>query len=423
MSNSLYVSDRAPGQISNRFEDADGRLFVSSSIISKPQIDAYKGSEIEGWERWNLDPDRIYNLFRAPDELAKAAPRLRNQPLLSEHAPLSSDSHKSDLTIGSVSDGLFEDGVLKASLAVWREPFIQRIKDGTQKEISMAYRFDPDMTPGTWQGKPYDGVMRNIRPNHVAIVPAGRVNINGVGPAAAVADSANGVTMAEEKTGGNPLDCLVDALRMFAPDVDDDKLRAAGTQLIAALNSATPGAMAGDEGACDGKDTPKPGMANDESAKAKKEHEAAGGRKANEVERGERIERKRKDHEDERKGEEKAERKGATAMDAAALTAQITASIEKKFSEARQAERDVAPVVGVLGGLAMDSAPDIYGAALKQKGVDVTGVDPSAFKGMWKALAPSFARPATPAPMAQDSSPASAPDHLGMGRLRNIGSV
>lgn len=415
MTESLYVSDRAPGQISSRFEDADGRLFVGSSIISKPQIDAYKGSEIEGWQRWNLDPDRIYNLFRAPDELAKAAPRLRNQPLLSEHAPLSSGSHKSDLTIGSVSDGVFEDGVLKASLAVWREPFIQRIKDGSQKEISMAYRFDPDMTPGTWHGKPYDGVMRNIRPNHVAIVPAGRVNINGVGPAAAVADSANGVTMSEENKGGNPLDCLVDALRMFAPDVDDDKLRAAGTQLIAALNSATPGAMAGDEGACDGKDTPKPGMANDESAATKEKNEAAGGRKANEVERGERIERERKDRED--------ERKGATAMDAATLTAQITAAIEKKFSEARQAERDVTPVVGVLGGLAMDSAPDIYGAALRQKGVDLTGVEPSAFKGVWKALAPSFARPTTPAPMAQDSSPASVPDHLGAGRLRKIGSV
>lgn len=415
MTDSLYVSDRAPGQISQRFEDADGRLFVGSSIISKPQIDAYKGSEIEGWDRWNLDPDRIYKLFRAPDELAKAAPRLRNQPLLSEHAPLSSDSHKSDLTIGAVSDGVFEDGVLKGSLAVWREPFIQRIKDGTQKEISMAYRFDPDMTPGTWQGKPYDGVMRNIRPNHVAIVPAGRVNISGVGPAAAVADSANGETMSEENKGGNPLDCLVDALRMFAPDVDDDKLRAAGTQLIAALNSATPGAMAGDEGACEGKDTPKPGMANDESAATKKKDEEAGGRKANEVERGERMERERKDKED--------ERRGATAMDAATLTAQIEASLRKKFSDAREAERDVSPVVGVLGGMACDSAPDIYGAALRQKGVDVTGVDPSAFKGMWKALAPSFARSATPAPMAQDSSPAAAPDHLGAGRLRKIGSV
>lgn len=236
--------------------------------------------------------------------------------------------------------------------------------------------------------------------------------------------------MAEENTGGNPLDCLVDALRMFAPDVDDDKLRAAGTQLIAALNSATPGAMAGDEGACNDKNNPQPGMANDEGAETRERNEAAGGRKANEVERGEEIERKRKDREDERKGEEERKRKeeedkrkGATAMDAATLTAQIEASLRKKFSDAREAERDVSPVVGVLGGMAFDSAPDIYGAALRQKGVDVTGVDPSAFKGMWKALAPSFARPATPAPMAQDSSPASAPDHLGAGRLRKIGSV
>lgn len=417
MTDALYVSDKAPGLISSRFTDQDGRLFVGPSVISKPTVDSYKGSEIEGWQRWNLDPNRIYKMFRDPDELAKAAPLLRNQPLLSEHAPLKSSDHKSDLTIGAVGDGIYEDGLLKASLGVWREPFIQRIKDGSQKEISMAYRFTPDMTPGVWNGQPYDGVMRDIKPNHVAIVPAGRVNLSGTGPSAAVADSVNGGLMAEENKSANPLECLVDALRLFAPDVDDDKLRAAVTQLVAQLNAATPGAVVGDEGADCEPGTPKPGMANDESAEKRHDDEVRGGEKANEVLKGEHREREEKDREDERRGEERA-----LAMDSAKMIASITASVRKQFSDAREAERDVSPVVGTLGGLAMDSAPDIYGAALRQKGVDVAGVDPSAYKSMWKALLPTFTRRPVAA-LAQDAAPSKLPDHLNAGRIRKIQGI
>lgn len=412
-----YVADA--NTVSSRFEDQDGKLFVGPSIITKVGVDDYKGREIANWQGIGLDPERTYRLFRAPDELAKAAPLLRNQPILSEHAPLTADDHKSDLTIGAVgTDGVYDDGCLKASLGFWRQPYIDRIKSGAQREISMGYRFRPDMTPGVWNGQPYDGVMRDIRPNHIALVPAGRVNINGNGPEAAVADSAQGSEQVAEKndmTGsGDALTCLVECLRAFAPDVDDDKLRAAATQLIAMLNAGTPGAEAGagDEGGegAGGKGNPEPGSAtaNDEGGDKDKD-------KDNKPVTG--------DEGKTRTGDEGKEKDGA-AMDAAAMTASITDNLRKQFRSAREAEADVRPIVGDFS-MVMDSAEEIYGAALRQKGVDTKGVDPSAYKGMWGALKPTFARTPAGSAMAMDAATtASRKDaliRLGANRVRKLG--
>src|SRR5262249_46303425 len=41
-------------------------------------------------------------------------------------------------------------------------------------ELSAGYRAEVDETPGTFEGKPYDAVQRNIRCNHVALVNSGR---------------------------------------------------------------------------------------------------------------------------------------------------------------------------------------------------------------------------------------------------------
>lgn len=65
--------------------------------------------------------------------------------------------------------------------------------------ISLGYRIDYDPTPGvTPNGDRYDGVQRNIRGNHVALVDHGRA-----GPGATVRlDSADAVMVAAESTGG-----------------------------------------------------------------------------------------------------------------------------------------------------------------------------------------------------------------------------
>jgi Uncharacterized protein conserved in bacteria (DUF2213) len=57
-----------------RTYDRDGRLHVETSNISKAAVNPYIGREIPDYKALGLDPDRVYQLLRDPDELAEAAP-------------------------------------------------------------------------------------------------------------------------------------------------------------------------------------------------------------------------------------------------------------------------------------------------------------------------------------------------------------
>lgn len=158
-----------------RAKDKDGRLHIAMTNISKANICDYFGHEIPGWQELRLDPRKKYRLLRDPKELEKAAHTFNNLPLLSKHVGVSADDHRSDLTIGSTgTDAHFEHPYLKNSLVVWPSEAISAIESEQQKELSCAYRYTPDMTPGSFEGQSYDGVMRDIVGNHVALVKEGR---------------------------------------------------------------------------------------------------------------------------------------------------------------------------------------------------------------------------------------------------------
>jgi hypothetical protein len=158
-----------------RTYDRDGRLHVEITNISKAAVNPYIGREIPDWQALGLDPNKVYKLLRDPDELAKAAPTFNNIPLLSRHVPVTADDHKPDLVIGSTgTDADFDGSHLRNSLVVWARDAIDDIESDVKKELSAAYRYRADMTPGTYEGEPYDGVMRDLVGNHVAIVREGR---------------------------------------------------------------------------------------------------------------------------------------------------------------------------------------------------------------------------------------------------------
>lgn len=62
---------------------------------------------------------------------------------------------------------------IKASIMVHRADAIAAIESGI-KQISPGYTCEYEDKPGTWNGKPYDGIQRKIRYNHHAIVKHGR---------------------------------------------------------------------------------------------------------------------------------------------------------------------------------------------------------------------------------------------------------
>ena len=55
--------------------DQDGHLHVELSNISKANVCPYFGREIPDAEKYGLKPDQIYQLYRHPDALKKAAER------------------------------------------------------------------------------------------------------------------------------------------------------------------------------------------------------------------------------------------------------------------------------------------------------------------------------------------------------------
>lgn len=178
---SILALDRA----SVRSVDQDGRLHVAITNISKANICPYRGSEIPNGDELGLDPDKIYMLYRDPEELKKGAATFNNIPVLDRHIPVHVTEPQQKYVIGSTgTDAVFDEPYLMNSMVIWTSKAIDDINSKKQQEISCAYRYEPDMTSGDVNGEHYDGIMRNIRGNHVAIVTEGRA-----GPDVVVGDS------------------------------------------------------------------------------------------------------------------------------------------------------------------------------------------------------------------------------------------
>jgi hypothetical protein len=172
--------------------DANGYLHVEPNPISKATVNPYNGSEIPGCEQLGLDPNKVYYLLRDPKELKKAATTFNNLPILSKHIPVSSfDMDKPEvkaLYVGSTgTDAEFDGKYLNNTLVLHAKSAIDDIQAKKKHELSCAYRYMPDMTSGTFEGQHYDGIMRDIQGNHVALVTEGRA-----GHDIKVMDSKNG---------------------------------------------------------------------------------------------------------------------------------------------------------------------------------------------------------------------------------------
>lgn len=169
---------------SARRMDENGYMHVASSHITKATVNPYYGAEIPGWEAAGLDPQKVYYGLRDPQELQKSLPTWAGLPLHIEHHVDSADDPQKLTRVGSVgTDVRWEAPYVDAPLTVWDRQAITAIEDGSFRELSCAYRYTPDFTPGVYEGTPYDFVMRDIRGNHVALVEEGRA-----GPDVVVAD-------------------------------------------------------------------------------------------------------------------------------------------------------------------------------------------------------------------------------------------
>lgn len=178
-----------------RAYDKDGRLHVEITNISKAAVNPYVGKEIPDWKKLGLDPNKVYQLFRDPVELEKGAPTSNGMPVLLEHVAVTPDDHQPDIVVGATgTDAIYEAPFLRNSLVLWARDGIDAVESEEQKELSCAYHYRADMTPGVFDGQAYDGVMRDIVFNHVALVEEGRAGADVV-----VGDSMETILMSKKQ--------------------------------------------------------------------------------------------------------------------------------------------------------------------------------------------------------------------------------
>lgn len=174
--------DAAPSQ---RRVDENGFMHVDSCHVTKEQVVKYYGREIPGWRELGLDPERLYNVFRPGDEIEKAAATFDGLPLQLQHHIDSADEPQTEFRVGSISRPVWRAPYLDCDLHITNGAAISAVEHGDFKEISAAYLYEPVIESGEFDGTPYEIVMRNLRGNHVALVPKGRAGADVV-----VADSA-----------------------------------------------------------------------------------------------------------------------------------------------------------------------------------------------------------------------------------------
>lgn len=168
-----------------RTVDQDGRLRVPGCRISKANVCPYYGREIPNAAALGLDPNRVYMLYRDPEELRKAAKSFEQIPLLMTHIAVTASAPATDVVCGTVSNIRFEYPYLVGDLIVWRQDAINKILSEQTKELSSAYRYEASLQAGTSpEGLRYDIRMASLLGNHLALVPTGRA-----GPDVVVADS------------------------------------------------------------------------------------------------------------------------------------------------------------------------------------------------------------------------------------------
>ena len=148
MSLAAIKNDTDFAKPSARESDVNGWAEIKGNPISKVGIFPYSGAQINS----DLDPDRIYMVYRPASELnnQKTIDSFKLLPWTDEHTmigPGLTPAEKIGIHGVIGEDVYFEDDYLKGNLKVFSDELAGLIDSG-KKELSIGYRCLYDMSPG-----------------------------------------------------------------------------------------------------------------------------------------------------------------------------------------------------------------------------------------------------------------------------------
>jgi len=145
----------------------DEGYLIDTPIVGRIGIQLYKNAD--GTIRRELRPPE--EVFHS-DSLKSFA----GKPITDEHPsePVTAKNAKR-LSVGTMKGEGRQDGNdVVAPIIVHDGEMIDKILKGDKRELSLGYKVNLEEMPGVWNGQEYDAIQRNIRINHLAIVPRGR---------------------------------------------------------------------------------------------------------------------------------------------------------------------------------------------------------------------------------------------------------
>lgn len=400
----LLAIDRA----APREKDHDGHLHVASSHLTKASIRGYRGDEVPLWEELGLDKYRVYKMFCPPDELEKAVGTYNGKPLLIQHKPVNSRAHPKDLVVGTTgTNAVWNPPYIDNALSIWDGIAIDGVDREKKHELSAGYHYTADMSPGNFEGMQYDGIMRNVRCNHIALVIKGRA-----GPDVLVGDEIMKLNSRTALLIGGSLASLVRPL--LAKDAKIDITDALGDVTGAGMADAS---LAMDQSIADKVlALVTPHLAQDQTLSADDIKDTINlvPIVAEDDDISEPApEPKPKPRATPKPGDGGSSGITQAAMDAAIAEA-VNATATRLTAESaaiRTAEKAVQPFVGELA--AMDSAASYYEAGLKHFKVDISKLDKGSYGTTFTAIASALPKPGERQPIAQDHT-------IGAGKLLSI---
>lgn len=377
-----------------RHKDANGYLHIDSSHISKEQVAGYYGAEIGPVEGADIKPDVIYYGYRPGAELERAADTFNGIPVLFEHHSEGAENPCKEFRVGSTgTDAAYNAPYLDNSLHITDSVAIAAIESGEYRELSCAYGFVMEWTPGEFNGQKYDFIMRDIQGNHVALVNEGRA-----GHDVRVADAAPNTIQGESpKDGGSETmdkitDLLKQALAMVeaggctggdAPEVPDAPDAQPPTPEVKTAPPAPAEAANAEERAADNEELEAmlAAIGNEELANGLRRYIAGLNAQSADAE---------PPAEDEKTGcstESQPAPPVQPAADSAEVMRKAAELAEKRVREDMKAKyaaaQDCAPLVGTISNpFEYESAEAIYKTALDAKGIDTSRHPTSAYKSM-----------------------------------------
>lgn len=169
--------------LGERRRTVDGYL-VAPAVIARTGIQIYLAHELE----LDGDPTRQVRIYRPPEEVfhPDAMASFDSQPITIDHPPegVTPDNWRA-LSVGVMRGPHRAVNLLRAEAWVMDAGAIDQVETKEREELSGGYSAIYDWTPGfTPEGEAYEGLQREIRGNHTALVRRGRC-----GPVCRIGDS------------------------------------------------------------------------------------------------------------------------------------------------------------------------------------------------------------------------------------------